>query len=171
MDGKKREVTVEMLRDPLYTLVSNVQRGIDMRGTHDYETANELPMGYGDWCEVISKKTEAMEVRKAKQAPKPKSKRKAKARSRAKVQEFAKNITETTPHGYFAKLNRRAKQESQPWEIFLSIDGAKPKLCCRERSKQDAETRCWKLDRMAEEEEQTTTTTTTNNEAAGAAAM
>lgn len=173
MDDKKRELTSEMLRDPLYTLVSTVQRGIGMHGTHDYETANELPKGYGDWCEVITKKSEAMEVRKAKQAPKPKSRRKAKARSRAKVQESAKNITEditeTTPHGYFAKLNRRSKQESQPWEIFLSIDGAKPKLCCRERSKQDAETRCWQLDRMAEEEEQTTTTKTIN-EAADAAA-
>jgi hypothetical protein len=172
MDGKKRELTSEMLRDPLYTLVSTVQRGIEMRGTHDYETANELPKGYGNWCEVIAKKTEAMEVRKAKQAPKPKSKRKAKAR--AKVRESAKtiteDITETTPHGYFAKLNRRSRQESQPWEIFLSIDGAKPKLCCRERSKQDAETRCWKLERTAEEEEQTTTTTTTNNEAADVAA-
>ena len=123
---------------------------------------------------LIAKKTESMEVRKAKQAPKPKSKRKAKARSRAKVQESAKNITEditeTTPHGYFAKLIRRSKQESQPWEIFLSIDGAKPKFCCRERSRQDAEERCWKLDRFAEEEK-LSTPTTTNNEAAEAAAM
>jgi len=85
--------------------------------------------------------------------------------------ESAEDITETTPHGYFAKFNRKSKQESQPWEIFLSIDGAKPKFCCRERSRQDAEARCWKLDRMAEEEMQSTPTTTNNEAVAEAAAM
>lgn len=82
------------------------------------------------------------------------------------------HITETTPNGYFAKFNRKPKgatQESQPWEIYLTIHG-KSKFCARERSKQDAEARCWKLDRMAEEEKQNTPATT-NNEAAGAAAM
>jgi hypothetical protein len=170
MDGKKREVTVEMLRDPLYTLVSTVQRGIEMRGTHDYETANELPMGYGDWREVIAKKTEAMEVREAKQAPKTKSK--AKLKSKAKAQESAEDITETTPNGYFARRNRKPKnatQTSQPWEIYLDT-GTKPKFCCRESSKQDAEAQTRNLDRMAEEEKQNTTTTTTNNEGAAAAA-
>jgi hypothetical protein len=170
MDGKKREVTVEMLRDPLYTLVSTVQRGIEMRGTHDYETANELPMGYGDWREVIAKKTEVMEVREAKQAPKTKSK--AKSKSKPKAQESAEDITETTPNGYFARRNRKPKnatQTSQPWEIYLET-GTKPKFCCRESSKQDAEAQTRKLDRMAEEEKQNTTTTTTNNEGAAAAA-
>jgi hypothetical protein len=38
---------------------------------------------------------------------------------------------------------RKAKQESQPCEIFLSINGAKPKFCCRVRSRQDAEARWW----------------------------
>jgi hypothetical protein len=57
MDGEKREVTAEMLSEPLYTLVSTIQRGIEMQGTHDYETANELPEGYGDWREVIAPKT------------------------------------------------------------------------------------------------------------------
>ena len=69
-------------------------------------------------------------------------------------------ITETTPNGYYAKLNRKPKgatQESQPWEIYLPIHG-KSKFCARERSKQDAEARCWKLDRMAEEEKDSTTT-------------
>jgi hypothetical protein len=172
MDGKKRELSVEMLRDPLYTLVSTVQKGIEMRGTHEYETANDLPKGYSDWDEVIAKKTEAVEVREAKQAPKPKIKREAKAKSKAKAKapESAEDITETTTRGYFAKFNRKAKQESQPWEVFQSIDGAKPEFCCRERSKQDAEARIWKLDRMAEEEEQNAPTTT-NNEAVEAAAM
>lgn len=66
MDGKKRELSVEMLRDPLYTLVSTVQRGIEMRGTHDYETATELPMGYGDWSEVSTPKTTGIANSKAK---------------------------------------------------------------------------------------------------------
>lgn len=57
MDGNKRELTSEMLRDPLYTLVSTVQRGIEMQGTYEYETANDLPEGYGDWSEVIAPKT------------------------------------------------------------------------------------------------------------------
>ncbi len=167
--GKKRELTAEMLCDPLYTLVSTVQKGIEIRGPKDYETANELPIGYGDWREVIAKKTEAVEVREAEEAPKQKTKRKAK--SKAKPQEPPEDITEATPHGYFAKRNRKPKgatQEAQPWEIYLNT-GAKPKFCCRESSKQDAEARCWKLDRIAEEEKQNTTTT--NNEAAGAAAV
>jgi hypothetical protein len=171
LDGEKREVTAEMLCEPLYTLVSTVQRGIEMQGTHQYETANDLPEGFGDWSAVIAKQTEPVELREVKEAEatrKPKTKRKAK--SKAKPPESAKDITETTPHGYFAKFNRKAKQESQPWEIFLSIDGAKPKLCCRERSRQDAEARCRNLDRIAEEEKQSTPTTT-NNHAAEAAAM
>lgn len=171
MDGKKREVTVEMLRDPLYTLVSTVQKGIEWQGTHDYETANELPMGYGDWREVIAKKTEVMEVGEAEEAPKPKTKRKAKSKS--KPQESPEDITETTPHGYYAKLNHKPKgatQTAQPWEIYKQVGGAKPAFCCRESNKQDAETRRWKLDRIAEEEEQNTPTTT-NNEAVEAAAM
>ena len=79
-----------------------------------------------------------------------------------------------TPHGYFAKLNRKPKnatQEAQPWEIYKNVSGAKPEFCCRERGKQDAEAQMWKLERMADEEAQTTTTTTTNNETAEAAAM
>lgn len=81
-------------------------------------------------------------------------------------------ITESTPNGYYAKLNRKPKgatQESQPWEIYLTIHG-KSNFCARERSKQDAEARCWKLDRIAEEEKQNTPTTVAN-EAMGAAAM
>ena len=170
MFGKKRELTAEMLCDPLYTLVSTVQKGIEIHGNKDYETANELPIGYSDWREVIAKKTEVMEVREAKEAPKPKPKRKT--NSKAKPQESPEDITEATPHGYFAKRNRQPKgatQEAQPWEIYKSVNGAKPVFCCRESSRQDAEARCWKLDRIAEEEKQNTTTT--NNEAAGAAAM
>jgi len=172
MFGKKRELTAEMLCDPLYTLVSTVQKGIEMHGTQNYETANDLPMGYGDWHEVIAKKTELMEVREAEEAPKPKTNRKAK--SKAKPQESPEDISETTPHGYFAKRNRKPKnatQTAQPWEIYVNVNGAKPEFCCRESSKQDAEAQTWKLDRIAEEEKQNTTTTTTNNEAAGAAAM
>ncbi len=45
LDGEKREVTADMLCEPLYTLVSTVQRGIEMQGTHEYETANDLPGG------------------------------------------------------------------------------------------------------------------------------
>jgi len=171
LDGEKRAVTAEMLCEPLYTLVSTVQRGIEMQGTHEYEAANDLPEGYGDWSAVIAKQTEPVEVREVKEAEatrKPKTKRKAK--SKANSSESAEEITETTPQGYFAKFNRKSKQESQPWEIFLSIDGAKPKFCCRERSRQDAEERCWKLDRFAEEEK-LSTPTTTNNEAAEATAM
>jgi hypothetical protein len=171
LDGEQREVTAEMLREPLYTLVSTVQRGIEMRGTHEYETANDMPEGYGDWREVIAKKTEATEIREPKETRKSKTKRKPK--SKAKPSESAEEITETTPHGYFAKLNRKPKgatQESQPWEIFQSIDGAKPKFCCREANEQDAEARCQNLDRIAEEEKQNTPTTT-NNEAVEAAAM
>ena len=46
---------------------------------------------------------------------------------------------------------RKAKQESQPWEILLSTDGAKPEFCCRERSRQggrgdSAQLRFWKPD-------------------------
>ncbi len=117
------------------------------------------------------KKTEVMEVREAEEAPKPKAKRAAK--SKAKPQEPPEDITVATPHGYYAKRNRKPKgatQEAQPWEIFLSIDGAEPKFCCREPNRQDAEACCWKLDRMAEEEKKSTPTTT-NNEAAEAAAM
>ncbi|MGC1685350.1 MAG: hypothetical protein WA734_07010 [Candidatus Acidiferrales bacterium] len=172
-DGKKRELTAEMLRDPLYTLVSTVQRGIEMQGTHEYETANELPMGYDDWSEAIAKKTEVMEVREVEKAPKPKTERKAKSKSKAKAQESPEDITETTPSGYFARRNRKPKgatQTAQPWEIFLSIGGAKPKFCCRERSRQDAEARCLKLDRIAEEEKQNTPTAT-DNEAEEPAAM
>lgn len=173
MDGKKREVTVEMLRDPLYTLVSTVQKGIEWQGTHDYETANELPMGYGDWREVIAKKTEAMEVREAKQAPKTKSK--AKSRSKAKPQESPEDISETTPNGYFAQRVRKPKnatQTAQPWEIYLNT-GAKPKFCTREKNDKDALARIWDLDCKAEQLKQDETTiTTTNNEAvAEAAAM
>ena len=173
MDGKKREVTVEMLRDPLYTLVSTVQKGIEWQGTHDYETANELPMGYGDWREVIAKKTEAMEVREAKQAPKTKSK--AKSRSKAKPQESPEDISETTPNGYFAQRVRKPKnatQAAQPWEIYLNT-GAKPKFCTREKNDKDALARIWDLDRKAEQlKRDETTITTTNNEAvAEAAAM
>jgi len=170
--GKKREVTAEMLCDPLYTLVSTVQKGIEMHGTHNYETANDLPTGYGDWHEVIARKTEVMEVREAKEAPKPKTKRKAK--SKAKAQESPEDITEATPHGYFAKRNRKPKgatQEAQPWEIYLDT-GAKPKFCTREKNRQDALARIWELNRKAEQLKQDeTTTTTTNNEAAGAAAV
>ena len=172
MFGKKRELTVEMLCDPFYTLVSTVQKGIEMHGTKDYETANELPTGYGDWCEVIAKKTEVMEVREAKEAPKTKSK--AKSRSRAKPQESPEDITETTPNGYFARRNRKPKgatQEAQPWEIYLNT-GAKPKFCTREKNRQDALARIWGLNRKAEQLKQDETiTTTTNNEAAGAAAV
>lgn len=85
---------------------------------------------------------------------------------------IAEQITEITPNGYYAKLNRKPKgatQESQPWEIYLTIHGTS-KFCARERSKQDAEARCWKLDRIAEEEKHNTPTTAAN-EAAGAAAM
>jgi hypothetical protein len=172
MFGKKREVTAEMLCDSLYTLVSTVQKGIEMHGSHNYETANDLPMGYADWREVIAKKTEVMEVREAEEAPKPKSKRKSKSKSKAKAQESPEDITETTPNGYFARRNRKsenATQTSQSWEIYLDT-GMKPKFCCRESSKQDAEAQTWKLDRMAEEEKQNTTTTTTNNEGAAEAA-
>lgn len=171
LDGEKREVTAEMLREPLYTLVSTVQRGIELQGPHEYETAIGLPEGYGDWSAVIAKQTESVEVPEVKEAeatPNPKTK--CKAKSKAKPAESAEDISETTPHGYFAKFNRKAKQESQPWEILLSIDGEKPKFCCRERSRHDAEERCWKLDRFAEEEKQSTPTTN-NNEAAEAAAM
>ena len=172
MFGKKRELTAEMLHDPFYTLVSTVQHGIEIRGSKDYETANSLPVGYGDWREVITKKTEVMEIREAKEAPKPKTKRKVK--SKAKAQESPEDITETTPNGYFAKRNRKPKgatQEAQPWEIYLNT-GAKPKFCTREKNRQDALARIWDLDRKAEQLKQDETTrTTTNNEAAGAAAM
>jgi hypothetical protein len=175
MDGKKREVTVEMLRDPLYTLVSTVQKGIEWQGTHDYETANELPIGYGDWREVIAKKTEVMDVREAEEVAKPKTNRKAKSKSKAKAQESPEGITETTPNGYFARRNRKPKnatQTSQPWEIYLDT-GAKPKFCTREKNEQDALARIWDLDCKAEQLKQDETTiTTTNNEAvAEAAAM
>ena len=66
-----------------------------------------FPCGYSDWREVIAKKTEVMEVREAKEAPKPKTKRKT--NSKAKPQESPEDITETTPHGYFAKRNRQAQ--------------------------------------------------------------
>jgi hypothetical protein len=170
MFGKKREVTAEMLCDPLYTLVSTVQKGIEIHGTHNYETANVLPAGYGDWREVIAPKTEPVESVDAGETRKPKTKRKAK--SKATAQESPEDITETTPYGYYAKRNRKPKgatQTSQPWEIYLDT-GTKPKFCCRESNKQDAEAQMWKLDRMADEEKQETTTTTTNNEAAAEAA-
>jgi hypothetical protein len=170
MDGRKREVTAEMLCEPLYTLVSTVQRGIEMQGTHEYETANYLPEDYGDWYEVTAKKTEAMEVKRVDEPPKQKTKRKAKPKAQAL--ESREYITETTPGGYYAKLNRRPKsatQTTQPWEIYRKVNGSKPKFCCRERSKQDAETQMWNLERMAEEEEQNTTTS--NEAAAEAAAM
>lgn len=180
LDGERREVTADMLCEPLYTLVSTVQRGIEMSGTHQYETANDLPASYGDWHEVIAKKTEPVETMYAEEAPKAKTKREAnskpktkpKANPKPKAQQSPEDITETTPHGYFAKRNRKPKgatQEAQPWEIYKSVNGAKPVFCCRESSRQDAEARCWKLDRIAEEEKRNTTTT--NNEAAGAAAM
>ena len=172
--GKRRELTAEMLRDPLYTLVSTVQKGIEMHGTENYETANELPMGYSDWREVIAKKTEVMEVHEAEEAPKPKTTRKAKSKSKAKPQESPEDITETTPNGYFAERNRKPKnatQTSQPWEIYLNT-GTKPKFCTREKNRQDALARIRELDRWAKEEKQNSTTTTTNNEgAAEAAAM
>ena len=94
-------------------------------------------------------------------------------KAKSKAPESAEEITETTPHGYFANLNRKPKgatQEANPWDIYKRTNGAKPKFCCRERSKQDAEARCCKLDRIAEEEEQNTSATT-NNEAAEPAAM
>jgi hypothetical protein len=162
LDGEKREVTAEMLCEPLYTLVSTVQRGIEMLGTREYETANDLPQGYCDWNAVIAKRTAPVVVREVKEAKatrKPNSKRMGK--SKTKPSESAEDITETTRHGYFAKLNRRPKgatQEAQPWEIFLSIDRAKPKFCCRERRRQDAEAQTCKLDRMAEAEERDPTT-------------
>jgi hypothetical protein len=173
-DGEKREVTAEMLREPLYTLVSTIQRGIEMNGTHEYESANDLPEGYGDWQSVILNQTEPTEVgdtEVAEETRKPKTKRKAK--SRAKSTESADDLTETTPQGYFGKLNRKPKgatQESQPWEIFQSVQGAKAKFCCREANEHDAKERIWKLDSIAEEEKQNTSTTT-NNDAVGAAAM
>jgi hypothetical protein len=156
MDGEKREVTAEMLREPLYTLVSVVQRGIEMQGTHDYETANDLPEGYGDWREVITKKAEPLGVPSAKEAEetrKPKAKRKAKPK--AKSSASAEDITETTPHGYFAKLDRKPKgatETAQPWEIYLNVNGAnKPVFCCRESDRQGAEAQMWKLDRRVED--------------------
>jgi hypothetical protein len=91
--------------------------------------------------------------------------------SAGKSRRPTEDTTETTPHGYFARLNRKPKnatQTAQPWEIFLDINGEKPKLCCRASNKQDAEAQMWKLDRMAKEEKQSTPTAT-NNEAAGAA--
>lgn len=66
MDGEKRGLTAEMLREPLYMLVSTVQRGIEMYGTHDYETASDLPEGYGDWTEVITPKATGNANSKAK---------------------------------------------------------------------------------------------------------
>jgi hypothetical protein len=80
-------------------------------------------------------------------------------KSEAKAQESTADITETTPQGYYAQLNRKPKgatQTAQPWEIYKHVSGAKPAFCCRESSKQDAEARCRKLDRMAEEERQKT---------------
>ena len=68
--------------------------------------------------------------------------------------EPANQITEVTPHGYFATLNRKPKgaHESTPWEIFQNLNGAKkPNFCCRERSKADAEAQMWKLDRAIAE--------------------
>jgi hypothetical protein len=174
MFGKKRELTAEMLCDPLYTLVSTVQKGIEIHGSKDYETANELPLGYGDWLEVIAKKTEAMEVREAEKAPKRKTKSKAKSKSKAKAQESPEDITETTPNGYVARRNRKPKnatETAQPWEIYINA-GAKPKFCTREKNRQDALARIWDLDRKAEQVKQDeTTTTTTNNQAAEAAAL
>jgi len=184
MDGERREVAAEMLSEPLYTLVSTVQRGIEMSGTHEYETANDLPASYGDWHEVIAKKTEPVETKHAKEAPKAKTKREAnskpkskpkpkrKAKSKAKPQEPPEDITGTTPHGYYAKRNRKPKnatQEAQPWEIYKNNNGAKSQFCCRESSRQDAEAQTWKLDRIAEEEKRNTTTI--NTTAAGASAM
>jgi hypothetical protein len=95
---------------------------------------------------------EPKEVRAIETEPKPKTKRKA--RSKPKVQESRENITETTPNGYFARLNRKPKgatEEAQPWEIYKNVNGAKPALCCRERNRQDAEAQTWKLDRRGED--------------------
>jgi len=170
--GKRRELTAEMLCEPLYTLVSTVQCGIEMQGTHEYEAANDLPEGYGDWHEV-TKKTEVTEVPEAEEAPKRTTMRKAKSKSKAKAQESPEDITETTPNGYFALRNRKPKnatQTSQPWEIYLNT-GAKPKFCTREKNEQDALARIRELDRWAKVEKQNTTTTTNNEAAAGTAAM
>jgi hypothetical protein len=172
LDGEKPELTAEMLREPLYTLVSNVQRGIEMQGSHEYETANDLPQGYGDWSAVIAKQTEPVEVREVKEPEETRKPKASKRKAKSEAPESTEDITETTPHGYFAKLNRKPKgatQEANPWEVFQSIDTAKPKFCCRERSRQDAEARTRTLDCVAEEEEQNTPTTTNNEAAEGVA--
>ncbi len=88
MDGEKRELTAEMLSEPLYTLVSTVQRGIEMQSTQEYETANELPEGYGDWREVIAPKT--------KDAPEPKTKGNANSKAKPNVQESEIPATKKT---------------------------------------------------------------------------
>lgn len=156
--------------DPLTTAMTTEQEVVFSDGLVTLETQPESALGTAIETEADSQTLSCDE--QAEEAPKADAERNKKANSEAKAHEFSEDVTETTPHGYYARLNRKPKgatQESQPWEVYRG-DAPNSEFCCRERNRQDAEVRCWKLNRMAEEEKQSTQITT-NNEAAEAAAM
>jgi hypothetical protein len=156
----------------LTTAITPEQQVVSDDGLVPAETKSQLALSTGIEPESNSQTPSPDEQGETEKTPNTNSKRNKKVASEARAHESSEDITEVTPHGYSANLNRRPKnatEESQPWEIYRKVSGSKSFFCCRERSRQDAEARCWKLDRMAEEEEQNTPTTTLNAAAEAAA--